>query len=47
MPSFRGKVGQGAWDGPGDPTKEEAELLCQELDDVIDGCLRGERGDNE
>jgi hypothetical protein len=32
LPSFRSKVGQGAWDGPEDPTSEQVDLLLQELD---------------
>jgi hypothetical protein len=47
LPSFRSRIGQGARDGPGDPSREETELLCQELDDVIEGCLREEREDSE
>jgi hypothetical protein len=45
LPSFRSRVGQGAKDGPGDPTAEEMSLLCEELDEVIDGYLREERED--
>ena len=35
LPSFRSKVGQGARDGPGDPTREELDLLYRELDGVM------------
>jgi hypothetical protein len=45
LPSFRSKIGQGARDGPGDPTEEEKSLLIQEMDKVIDGYLREERED--
>jgi hypothetical protein len=43
LPSFRSRVGQGARDGPGDPTGEEVDLLCKELDEVIEGNLWEEK----
>ena len=46
LPSFRSKVGQGARDGPGDPSREEVDLLLEEMEEAAK-AYRGEVGDSD